>query len=161
MRSGLPEWMARRFSPQERYGLRVTLFALATLLVILPFSFLLVQVTSGGPLTEIDRDIADEVYEVFRPSDALITAAKVEIGATAERIWKALTDPVAIKDPTAVAFRRQSCARRRSRSAPACSRRIAKVSSSAARVWITSGLPVSRASCMWAEKARSWSARGA
>lgn len=108
MRSGLPEWMARRFSPQERYGLRVTLFALATLLVILPFSFLLVQVTSGGPLTEIDRDIADEVYEVFRPSDALITAAKVvsflgsppwfylTIGAAALYFWRRKSTRIAI-----------------------------------------------------------------
>lgn len=77
MRSGLPDWVSRRFSPQERYGLRVTLFALATLLVILPFSFLLVQVTSEGPLTETDRAIADAVYRVFRPSDVLVSAAKV------------------------------------------------------------------------------------
>lgn len=108
MRSGLPEWMARRFSPQERYGLRVTLFALATLLVILPFSFLLVQVTSGGPLTDIDRDIADEVYEVFRPSDALIMAAKVvsflgsppwfylTIGAAALYFWRRKSTRIAI-----------------------------------------------------------------
>jgi hypothetical protein len=44
--------------------------------------------------------------------------------------------------------------------APACSASVAIVSSSAARVWITSGLPVSRASWIWAAKARSWSARG-
>ena len=38
---------------------------------------------------------------------------------------------------------------------------VAIVSSSAARVWITSGLPSSRASSMCAWNARSWSARGA
>ena len=38
---------------------------------------------------------------------------------------------------------------------------VAIVSSSAARVWITSGLPSSRASSIWARNARSWSARGA
>ena len=38
---------------------------------------------------------------------------------------------------------------------------VETVSSSAARVWMTSGLPVARASSIWAWKARSWSARGA
>ena len=38
---------------------------------------------------------------------------------------------------------------------------IESVSSSAARVWITSGLPVSRASWICAAKARSWSSRAA
>ena len=40
-------------------------------------------------------------------------------------------------------------------------RSVAIVSSSAARVWMTSGLPVARASSICAWKARSWSARGA
>ena len=31
----------------------------------------------------------------------------------------------------------------------------------AARVWITSGLPTSRASAIWSENAGSWSVRGA
>ena len=39
-------------------------------------------------------------------------------------------------------------------------RSVAIVSSSAARVWITSGLSTSRASSICAWKARSWSARG-
>ena len=38
---------------------------------------------------------------------------------------------------------------------------VAIVSSSAARVWMTSGLPASRASSICAANARSWSARGA
>ncbi|HJR45806.1 MAG TPA: phosphatase PAP2 family protein [Actinomycetota bacterium] len=100
MRSGLPEWAARRLNPQERYGLRVTLFALATLLVLLPFSFLLVQVTSDGPLTETDLSIADAVYRVFRPSDVLIDVARavsflgsppwfyLTIGAAALFFWR-------------------------------------------------------------------------
>ena len=108
MRSGLPDWVARRFSPQERYGLRVTLFALATLLVLLPFSFLLVQVTSEGPLTETDKGIADAVYSVFRPSDALISVAKVvsflgsppwfylTIGAAALFFWRRKSTRISI-----------------------------------------------------------------
>ena len=47
-------------------------------------------------------------------------------------------------------------------SSPAASRaRVEIVSSSAARVWITSGLPTSRASAIWSANAGSWSARGA
>src|SRR5436190_928188 len=38
---------------------------------------------------------------------------------------------------------------------------MSSVSSSASRVWMTSALPVSAASAIWASKARSWSARGA
>lgn len=63
VRGGLPDWARRRLDPEQRYGLRVTLFALATLLVLLPFAFLLVQVTSGGPVTDVDTDIANEVHE--------------------------------------------------------------------------------------------------
>lgn len=63
MKGGLPDWVRRRLDTEQRYGLRVTLFAVATLLVLLPFAFLLVQVTSGGPVTELDTDIASEVRE--------------------------------------------------------------------------------------------------
>lgn len=49
--------------PEQRYGLRVTLFALATLLMLLPFAFLLVQVTGGGPVTDLDTEIASEVRQ--------------------------------------------------------------------------------------------------
>lgn len=71
MRGGLPEWARRRLDPEQRYGLRVSLFALATFLVLLPFAFLLVQVTSGGPVTELDTDIAHEVREEVLESPVL------------------------------------------------------------------------------------------
>ena len=71
VRGGLPDWARRRFDPEQRYGLRVSLFALATLLVLLPFAFLLVQVTSGGPVTELDTDIAHEVREEVLESPVL------------------------------------------------------------------------------------------
>ena len=100
MKGFLPEWTRRRFDPGQRYGLRVTLFALATLLVIMPFSYLLVQVTTDGPLTQTDRAIADSVYRVFRPSGTLISVAEVvsflgsppwfylTIGAAALFFWR-------------------------------------------------------------------------
>lgn len=77
MKAGLPDWARRRFDPQTRYGLRVTLFAIASLLVLLPFSFLLVQVTSEGPLTRFDTDVARSINEFLSDSPPLITTAKV------------------------------------------------------------------------------------
>lgn len=77
MKGALPEWVRNRLDPAERYGLRVTLFMLATLLVVVPFSFLLVQVTSEGPLTKIDNNVAESWHEIFVASDTLATVAKV------------------------------------------------------------------------------------
>jgi membrane-associated phospholipid phosphatase len=55
---GLPDAAVRKLSPVERYGLRVTLFAVALALVGIPFGFLLQQVASDGPLTVLDEDAA-------------------------------------------------------------------------------------------------------
>lgn len=77
MRSWLPEWMAGRLHPEERYGLRVTLFAAATLLVMVPFSFLLIQVTTEGPLVRIDTEISAEVHEEVVESPELELASRV------------------------------------------------------------------------------------
>ena len=56
-------WAKRRLDPDERYGLRLTLIALGMLLVALPFSFLVLEVTREGPLTEIDRDVAGAIHD--------------------------------------------------------------------------------------------------
>jgi undecaprenyl-diphosphatase len=72
VRGGLPLFIRRRFDPAERYGLRLTLFALATLLVALPFSYLLLQVTSKGPLTVTDTEVAESIHEVVSASDFLV-----------------------------------------------------------------------------------------
>lgn len=77
VRGGLPEWARRRLDPEQRYGLRVTLFAIATLLVLLPFAFLLVQVTGGGPITDLDTRIADEVHEEVLESPVLASISRV------------------------------------------------------------------------------------
>lgn len=76
MDRGLPHWIGKRFEPGGRYGLRVTLFAIATLLVLIPFLYLLLQVTSEGPLTRFDTDFAEALYEEAHDSPALVTAAK-------------------------------------------------------------------------------------
>lgn len=56
-------WLERRLHPQGRFGLRLTLFALATVLVAVPFFFLLVQVTNKGPVTRIDTMVSAEFHE--------------------------------------------------------------------------------------------------
>lgn len=77
MRSGLPAWIVRRLDPQERYGLRVSLFAIATSLVMIPFSFLLIQVTTEGPLVRIDTEISAEVHEEVIESPELELVSRV------------------------------------------------------------------------------------
>ena len=77
MNRGLPEWARKRFDPAGRYGLRLTLFALAATLVAVPFSFLLLQVLGSGPLTEIDQGAAQAIHDWIRDSRVLVTLAFV------------------------------------------------------------------------------------
>ncbi|MBW3594865.1 MAG: phosphatase PAP2 family protein [Actinobacteria bacterium] len=77
MKRGLPEWAQRRLDPTQRYGLRLTLFGLAAVLVAVPFSFLLLQVLGTGPVTEVDRDVAQAVYDVTHDSQILIAISRV------------------------------------------------------------------------------------
>jgi undecaprenyl-diphosphatase len=62
MHDGLPEAVERRLDPIERYGLRITLFAVAFLLVAIPFGTLLGQVITDGPATRWDSDIAEWLH---------------------------------------------------------------------------------------------------
>jgi undecaprenyl-diphosphatase len=59
---GLPAAVKRRLDPGERYGLRVTLFALALVLVGIPFGLLLDQVKSNGPLVKLDTSAANHLH---------------------------------------------------------------------------------------------------
>ena len=77
MNKGLPDWAQRRLDPNQRYGLRVTLFLIATVLVLVPFSLLTVQVLNDGPLTRTDTHLAEVIHEEVRESDALVTASTV------------------------------------------------------------------------------------
>lgn len=53
----------RRLDPIERYGLRLTLLAVAIVLVVVPFSTLLFQVLGDGSLTRFDGDVADSLND--------------------------------------------------------------------------------------------------
>lgn len=100
MRRGLPDWVNRRFDPSGRFGLRLSLFAIATALVMVPFSFLLVQVTSQGPITHYDSSVALRIHEYVVSHDWLAGVATVvsffgvpawfwiTIGITAIVLWR-------------------------------------------------------------------------
>ena len=72
MRRGLPNAAARRLDPAGRYGLRLTLFGLAIVLVVVPFSTLLFQVLAEGPLTRFDGDLADSLNRWVHERDWVI-----------------------------------------------------------------------------------------
>ena len=73
MKAGL----RRRLDPDARYGLRVTLFALAFLLVAIPFGFLVDQVKRHGTLVRLDTYAANHLHHWVRGSHALVTGLKV------------------------------------------------------------------------------------
>src|SRR5688500_11608086 len=62
----LPSFARQRLDPEQRYGLRLTLFAIAVVLVFVPFGFLLSQVVDEGPMTVYDRAVVEELHDVVR-----------------------------------------------------------------------------------------------
>jgi undecaprenyl-diphosphatase len=72
-RRTLPSFVRRRLDPAQRYGLRLTLFAIAVILVFVPFGLVLSQVVDNGPLTTYDRAIAEELHDVVRAHPWTIT----------------------------------------------------------------------------------------
>ncbi len=58
-----PPFVARRLDPEARYGLRVTLFAAAFLLVAIPFGWLLNQVETDGSLVDLDTRGAASLHD--------------------------------------------------------------------------------------------------
>lgn len=75
--SYLPAAVRRRFDPAERYGLRLTLFAIALVLVAVPFGILLDQVVRSGPLLAVDKGVADSIHAwVLRQPSWFVTVTK-------------------------------------------------------------------------------------
>ena len=64
MKKLLPKPVQRRLAPAQRYGLRLTLFAIALSLVGIPFAWLLVEVTSQGDLVAFDKSISEQLFEL-------------------------------------------------------------------------------------------------
>ena len=73
----LPTAIRRRLDPAQRYGLRLTLFAVALTLVGIPFGFLLDQVMREGPMVRIDTWAANTLHEVVRESDIVVQLLQV------------------------------------------------------------------------------------
>lgn len=69
--------LRRRLDPDARYGLRVTLFAAAFLLVAIPFGFLLDQVENDRSLVRLDTSAANQLHDWVRGSETLVTGLKV------------------------------------------------------------------------------------
>jgi undecaprenyl-diphosphatase len=73
---GVPEAVAEKLPPAQRYGLRVTLFVIALSLVAMPFGLLLEQVLTDGPLTRWDRGWAEAIHRRIIGNDVAVTVAK-------------------------------------------------------------------------------------
>jgi undecaprenyl-diphosphatase len=69
----MKNWLKKRLDPGERYGLRVTLLALAILLVAIPFGLLLREVTQQGSLTRIDTSAARNLHEEVLDHPGVVT----------------------------------------------------------------------------------------
>ena len=100
MKAGLPASVQARYTPTQRYEIRVVLYAVALLLVAVPFLYLLLQVLNDGPLTRVDVALTRDLYSIVRPSEGLTLAAKfvsflgipvwfwVIIGAGSIYVWR-------------------------------------------------------------------------
>jgi undecaprenyl-diphosphatase len=75
--NGLLEAVRRRLDPEARYGLRLSLFALAFLLVAIPFGLLLEQVKTNGTLVRWDTSAARNLHGWVRRSPGTVRALKV------------------------------------------------------------------------------------
>jgi membrane-associated phospholipid phosphatase len=73
----MPAFAKRRLDPTKRYGLRVTLFAIAVILVLGPFGILVREVTRRGPLTDLDLSAAEGLHEVVLESRELVIVLEV------------------------------------------------------------------------------------
>lgn len=82
----LPSFARRRLDPEQRYGLRLTLFATAIILVFVPFGFLLSQVVDEGRLTTYDRAVVEELHDVVRDHPWTITPLQV-LSFLGKPIW--------------------------------------------------------------------------
>jgi undecaprenyl-diphosphatase len=73
----MKDTVRRRLDPDARYGLRVTLFAIAFLLVAIPFGLLLDQVKHHGTLVRLDTSAANHLHNWVRGSHTVVTSLEV------------------------------------------------------------------------------------
>jgi undecaprenyl-diphosphatase len=75
--TSLPDSLKRRLDPNERYGLRVTLFAVAIVLVTVPFATLVFQVIVKGPVTTLDSSVANHLNDWVHNSPTVLRVLDV------------------------------------------------------------------------------------
>jgi membrane-associated phospholipid phosphatase len=71
------DFWKRRLDPDRLYGLRLTLFTIAVLVVAIPFGLLLRAVTQEGTITEIDAVAANHLHEYVLDLPALVNVLQV------------------------------------------------------------------------------------
>jgi membrane-associated phospholipid phosphatase len=77
VKGALPAFVTRRLDPEARYGLRVTMLAVAFVLVTVPFSYLLSEVLAKGPLTKNDENVANWMIGWVHGSPWLVRTLEV------------------------------------------------------------------------------------
>lgn len=70
--AALPSFVRKRLDPAQRFGLRLTLFAIAIVLVFIPFGVLLEQVVDEGRLTTYDRAVVEDLHELVGREPGLV-----------------------------------------------------------------------------------------
>jgi membrane-associated phospholipid phosphatase len=60
----LPDFIRRRLDPASSYGLRLTLFLVAVCVFAVPFSMLLIEITSDDDVVEFDLAAAETAFEI-------------------------------------------------------------------------------------------------
>lgn len=87
--------MQRRLDPEQRYGLRLTLFAVAFLLVSIPFGLLLKAVLDEGLMVRIDTAAARHLHDWVRESDVGVGLLKI-LTLLGKPIWLAVITTPAV-----------------------------------------------------------------
>jgi len=73
----LPKPIRNRLNPAERYGVRITLFAFAVILVVVPFATLVFEVLGRGPLTRLDGSVANHFNDLVHGNPVAVTVLQV------------------------------------------------------------------------------------
>jgi membrane-associated phospholipid phosphatase len=75
-----------RLHPEQRYGLRLTLFAIAIVLVFVPFGLLLKQVVDEGSLTIYDRAVVQSLHALVLSNRWMVAPLQV-LSFLGKPIW--------------------------------------------------------------------------
>lgn len=95
-RTGARDAVRERLDPEQRYGLRVTLFAVAFLLTAVPFGWLLSQVGGDGWLVRADTAAARHLHEWVRRSPDLVVQLKILTSLGSPALFWLLVTPAVV-----------------------------------------------------------------